>query len=429
MPPRTLHKLTDLAARKAKEPGWYGDGGGLYLRVEAPPKPAPGEKAATIGAKRWVFVFQWQKKRAEMGLGSFADVGLGDARDKRDAARKVVAAGKNPIDERRLEREREAAEAEKKVVTFGEWAEEIAPAIGPKAIKARKAWVAMMQHKVGALAQLAPSEIATEHVLAALKPYWLSRPESGKRMRQRIEVVLDAARAKGMIAPPWENPARLKGHLDKLLAKRSTAVKHRAALPFAEVGKFMGNLRELERTAAKALEFVVLTAVRNVEGRGVRWREIDFKEKLWTVPAERMKGEAGQKREHRVPLSDAAIVLLESVKPPNGAKPGAFIFPCPAAKGGMFSENALQNVVNDMGLKGRATVHGFRSTFRDWAGDMTNFQRETIEAALAHKIEDDTERAYRRSDALLKRRKLMEAWAGYLARPAADNVRQMGKRP
>lgn len=417
MAPRTINRLTDLTIRKAKAAGWYADGGGLYLRVES----------AT--AKKWVFVFQWRKKRAEMGLGALQDVSLGEARDARDAARKLVAAGKNPVEERRREREEQAARAAAETArkTFGEWAEEIAPAVGPKAEKARKAWVNMMQVKVGALAQMVPEDIRTDHVLESLKPYWLSRPESGKRMRQRIERVLDAAKSKGLIAEPWNNPARLRGHLENLLPRRSTAVRHRLALPYAEAPAFMSELREIDRVVARCLEFCVLTAVRNIEVRGARKREIDRKNKLWIIPAARMKGPEELRREHRVPLTPAMERVLDQVWDVTPDDPDAFIFPSPKGKGRMFSENALQDLVEEMGLKGRATVHGFRSCFRDWAGDCTNFQRETIEQALAHKIEDDTERAYRRSDALLKRRKLMEAWSSYLARPAASNVRPMAR--
>lgn len=413
MAARTLNKLTDRAVRNAKAPGWYGDGGGLYLRVDG-------------DARKWVFVFQWFKKRAEMGLGSLADVSLAEARDARDAARKLVKAGKNPIEERKAERERQAAvETQEAAQTFGEWAEEIAPSIGPHAPKARKAWVSMMKEKTGRLAGKTPAEIATEDVLAALKPYWLSRPESGKRMRQRIERVLDAAKAKGLIVDPWQNPARLRGHLENLLPKRSTAVAHRKALPFDDAPAFMAALREETRVAAIALEFTILTGVRNLESRGARFNEIDRAERVWTIPAERMKGVAGMKRPHRVPLSDAALAVIDKVLI-EGLAPDALLFPSPG-NGGMLSENALQNVLNDMGLKGTATVHGFRSTFRDWAGETTNFQRETIEAALAHRLGDDTERAYRRGDALLKRRKLMDAWAGYLAKRLASNVTPLSR--
>jgi integrase len=408
---RTQNRLKDLVVRQTKKPGLHADGGGLYLKVDS-----------RGGTKRWVFVFQWppgskDAKRREMSLGVLADVSLGEARDERDKARRHLAAGRDPVIERERERKAQATEGRQ---TFGEWAEEIAPAIGPKASKARKAWVAMMQEKVGDLAKKAPADITTEDVLKAVGPYWLSRPESGRRMRQRIERVLGAAKAKGLITDPtWQNPARLKDHLDTLLAKQTRKVKHRIALSYAEAPKFMAELRQLDRLAAACLEFVILTAVRNVEGRGTYGRELDLEGKLWVIPAERMKGEEGKKREHRVPLSDAAIAVVRRVWP-NGPPPDGLVFPCPASRTNVYSENALQNVVNDMGYKGRAHVHGFRSTFKDWATECTNFANEVSEAALAHVQGDETERAYRRGDILLKRRKLMEAWAGYLSRPAGN---------
>lgn len=409
MAARVSDKLTELGVKRQTGVGLYSDGKGLYLRIDA------------NGSKRWAYVFHWNGRRSEMGLGSLADVSLPQARDLRDDARKLVKAGKNPIEERRAGKA-QATEA----VTFGEWAEEIAPAIGPKAVKARKAWVAMMKVKVGDLAKLAPAAVKTEDVLKALKPYWVSRPESGKRMRQRIERVLDAAKAKGMIAEPWNNPARLRGHLENLLSKRQTAVKHHAALPFDQTSDFVGLLRQRQGMAAKALEFTILTCVRNGEARLATWGELDLTEKLWTIPAARMKGEAGRKREHRVPLTQATIDVLEAVRLAGKDGKADLVFPH-TVSGKRLSENALQGVVNDMGLKGRATVHGFRSSFRDWAGEVTNFQRETIEAALAHRLGDDTERAYRRGDALLKRRKLMEAWAGFLAKATGGNVRTFGR--
>jgi integrase len=395
-----LNKLTTLAVRSIHQPGWYGDGGGLWLRADAE------------GGKKWVFIFQWRGRRAEMGLGPIRDVDLKEARALREDARRLVRAGQNPIGVRKQDR----AKAAEPNATFGEWAEEIAPAIGPSAEKARKAWVSMMQEKVGALAQMSPAAITTEDVLTALKPYWVSRPESGQRMRQRIERVLDAAKSKGLISDPWQNPARLKGHLENLLERRAKPVAHRLALPFAEGPAFMKALRALDRPAAAALQFTILTAVRGLEARGARWSEIDFKEKVWTIPAGRMKGEQEKRREHRVPLSRAVIAVLKAARADRDPKRTDLVFPCPAADSGMFSENALQDVVNDMGFKGRATVHGFRSTFRDWAGETTDFQRETIEAALAHLVGDQTERAYRRGDALEKRRGLMTAWGEFLVR-------------
>jgi integrase len=425
MPPRTQNKLTDLQVRKAKAAGWYGDGGGLYLRIDS------------AGAKRWIFVFQWQAKRAEMGLGSVAEVGLGEARDARDEAKKVLRSGKNPIEERRLERERTLAAAEVKVLTFAEWATEIAPAIAPRSKKVRKTWLSQMTKHVGRLAAKPPAQVTTDDVLASLKPYWVSRPETADKLRRRIESVLDAAKAKGHIPDPtWQNPARWRGHLDKLLERRARKVKHFAALPYKDAPAFMVRLRQMERMAAAALEFTILTVVRNQEGRAARRGELDREGMVWIIPAERMKGVLEAKREHRVPLNDAMLAVLDRVWPDGWPEdPAALMFPSSmklkrpkdAPNGWIMSENTLQKVVNDLGLKGVATVHGFRSTFKDWATDCTTFANEVSEEALAHLVGDDTERAYRRTDRLAKRRKLMEAWAGYLARGRAsgDNVTEL----
>lgn len=409
MAARTLNRLVDVVIRKETRPGWYADGSGLYLRIDA-----------RTGAKAWVFVFFWLGKRQEMGLGAYPDVGLAEARDLREANRKLVRDGANPIEARRQERAARAAPTLER--TFATWAQEIAPVIAPKAEKARAAWLRMMTEWVGALKDKPVAEIATEDVLAALKPYWRTRPETGRRMRMRMEAVLDAAKAKGLIADPWANPARWKGHLQHLLERHDAEVRHHAALPYADAPAFMGDLRCRDHMSAYALAFTILTASRTSEALRATWAEIDLAAKLWTVPKERMK--AG--REHRVPLPQAAVEVLDKVRHPDGVKPSDWIFPSMFRPGKPLSTAAMERVLEDMGLKGAATVHGFRSTFRDWAGDSTNFANETIEAALAHVLGDATEQAYRRGDALLKRRKLMEAWAGYLERPAG-NVRAFGR--
>jgi integrase len=403
---RTTNRLTDLEVRRAKEPGRYADGGGLYLVIDK------------AGAKRWFYFFTWRGKRVEMGLGPLADRTLAQARDARDEARKLVAAGDNPVEVRKAEKK--AKEAPEPVsATFASWAAEIAPTLAPRATKAHAAWKRMMTEWVGPLKDLAPQDIRTEDVLAALKPYWKSRPESGRRMRMRVEAVLDAARAKGLITGAWENPARWKGHLQHLLPKIDRAVKHHLALPYAMAPAFMQQVAERDTMAAYALRFTILTVGRTSEVVFARWHEVGGD--VWTCPPERMK----MNREHRVPLPAAALEVLERVKPPDGYKPDSWIFPSLFRKGKPLSTAAMERVLEDMGLKGVATVHGFRSTFRDWAGDCTNFDTATIEAALAHLVGDETERAYRRGDALLKRRKLMEAWAGYLARKAGSNVTPM----
>jgi len=404
---RTLNRLTDVAVRKAMSPGWYADGGGLYLRVYPD------------GARRWVFVFTVGGRRREMSLGPLADLTLAEAREEREVRRKQVRAGKDPISERRSERAVQAQDAS--AATFEAWAREIAPVVAPSAAKAHSAWVRMMTEWTGPLRARQVHQITTEDVLAALKPYWKSRPETGRRMRMRIEAVLDAAKAKGLIADPWQNPARWKGHLQHLLEKRSTAVRHHKALPYAEAPEFLQRLARRDTMAAHALRFTILTVARTSEVIFAKWSEIDGD--VWTVPAVRMK----MKRVHRVPLSAEALAVLATVTPPNGVRRDGWIFPSLHRRGRPLSTAAMERVLDDLGLQGVATVHGFRSTFRDWAGDATNFDRSTVEAALAHLVGDETERAYRRGDALLKRRKLMEAWAGYLARAAGSNVRPMSR--
>lgn len=399
---RAAERLTHLEVKNIKEPGYHADGKGLYLVVDK-----------TL-AKRWAFIFQFDGKRKEMGLGSTETLGVKEARELVVEHRKAVEAGRNPIEERKIAKALEAAPAHE-VVTFGVWATEISPVIGPKAVKAQKAWLGSVTTKMPKLQNMAPAAIETSHVLEALKPYWTSRQETGSRMRARLENILDAAKAKGMITDPaWQNPARWKGHLQHLLSKQTNPVKHHAALPYERFPAFMTDLRALEdRMAAQALEFTVLTVARTKETLGATWREIDWKEKVWTVPAARMKGV--NPREHRVPLTPAALAVLEKVKPINPAKLTDLIFNSPRFPGRKMSENTMQKVLNDMDLAGIATVHGFRSTFKDWAEDCTNFANGVIEAALSHLVGDETERAYRRGDALLKRRKLMEAWEGYAA--------------
>ena len=260
--------------------------------------------------------------------------------------------------------------------------------------------------------------IGSENVLAVLKPIWISKPETASRVRGRIEKVLDAAKAKGFRS--GENPARWRGNLDHLLPRRSNLARgHHAAMPYEDVAAFVGELRKREAPSALALELCILTAARTGEVLGMRWSEIDFDKKIWTVPASRMK--AG--REHRVPLSPRAFAILRQLEK---LKASDFVFPgqkskCP------FSGRDLHMVLRKSGVKS-ATVHGFRSSFRDWAGNVSSFPRELAETALAHVIGDKAEQAYRRSDALEKRRKLMDAWAAYCEPKTAANVVSMRRQ-
>lgn len=415
---RAKNKLTDRGVKAAKDPGWYGDGEGLYLRVLA-------------DGKRWVYVFRWGGKRAEMGMGSYPDVSLSEAREGlygRDWARDRLKENRNPVEVRRAEREaaEKAAEPKADAVTFRTWATEVAPAIGPKSEKAAKKWLKSITDDAGTLAEMAPAEIQTEHVLAALKPYWTSRPDTGSRMRQRIARVLDAARARGHIAQPqWSNPAAWRGHLENLLRAPPVTVQHHKAVPYAELPAFMADLRQRDSMAALALQWTILTAARTSMTIFAAPGEVDKAGRLWTVPAARMKGKESERREHRTPLTDAAVEILE--KATSVAVQAPFLFPSTFRPGRPLSTAAMERIMDDMGWKGRATVHGMRSAFSDWAHDCTNFSHETIEAALAHVQGDEVSRAYRRGDALEKRRRLMEAWAGYLLRPAGSNVRTLGR--
>jgi integrase len=370
--------------------GRHSDGDGLYLVADAG------------GAKRWVFLFRWQGRLREMGLGGLSKVSLAAARAKAEEARALLGQGLNPIDARK------AAVA---IPTFGESADAYVESQSPRwrNAKHRAQWSATLKDHAGPLRNKRVNEVTTEHVVAVLKPIWAKTPETASRLRGRIERVLDAARVKGHRA--GENPARWRGHLDHILPARTRLSRgHHAALPYPDLPSFMDDLRGRESVSARALEFVILTAARSGEVLGARWGEIDLKAAVWTVPAERMK--AG--KEHRVPLTAEALVVLTAVAPlRDGEGPDVLVFP------GARRERPLSVMAMSMQLRrmGRSTitVHGFRSTFRDWAGECTGFPREVAEAALAHTVGDMTERAYRRGDALEKRRKLMEAWARYCA--------------
>lgn len=417
---RAINRLSSRFVQTVKTPGRYADGMGLYLKVDPPPKKVDSPpKPDAVGAKRWVFMFTWEGGRREMGLGSagVGGTGVGDARDLAEAARGLLKAGLNPIEERRKPPP-VVAEAR----TFGEVAEGLVGDLAGswKSAKHEKQWSASLKTHAAVIWKTPVADVDTEAVLLALRPIWSRIPETASRVRGRIEHVLDAARVQGEISGPWENPARWKGHLARLLGKRQTLSRgHHAALPFADIPAFMADLRARDAMSAVALEFTILTVARTGETIGATLGEIDRKAGLWSIGGERMK--AG--RPHRVPLSPRALELVASVWP-DTVDPAAPLFPGP--KGKRLSNMAMDMLLRRMG-RDAITVHGFRSCFRDWAGESTNFPRDVVEAALAHVVGDQTERAYRRGDALLKRRRLMEAWAGYCARPVGGNVRQLGR--
>jgi integrase len=384
-----------LTARKVAtaKAGKYSDGGNLYLIV------------SETGARKWVLRFTWRGRPKEMGLGTPAMVPLADARENAATARRKIAQGLNPIDERK----RTGG-----VPTFGEVADEVREALsaGFRNEKHKAQWRSTLETYAAPLRAKPVDTVATDDVLAVLKPIWTTKAETASRVRGRIEKVLDAAKAKGF--REGENPARWRGHLDHLLPKPSKLSRgHHAAMPYDEVAGFVADLRGREALAALALELCILTAARSGEVLGMRWDEIDFEKKVWTVPAHRMK--AG--REHRVPLSQRATDILARL---GEGRSGDFVFP------GQRSEKPLSNMAMEMMLRRmkieNATTHGFRSSFRDWAGNETGYPRELIETALAHVIGDKAEQAYRRSDALEKRRQLMEAWASYCTTDPAQKV-------
>jgi integrase len=347
----------------------------------------------------------WKRngKRREMGLGSILSVTLARARELAFEKRQLVADGKDPIEVR------EAATSK----TFGEVADELVASKSPgwRNEKHRAQWAMTLREYCSAMRSKHVAQISVDDVLGVLKPLWQAKPETGSRLRGRMERVLDYAKARGWRS--GENPARWRGHLDAILPPRQKLTRgHHAAMPFAEVPAFMAKLRAKEGAATALLEFIVLTASRAGEARGASWDEVDLDAKVWTVPANRMKGA----RVHRVPLTDRVVAILAEMA--KLKRDDGLVFP--GAKLG----KPLSNMAPDMLLRRMnldVTTHGFRSSFRDWAGEETQYPREVAEAALAHRVGDETERAYRRGDALAKRRALMEAWSIYCGSGASES--------
>lgn len=389
---RTLNKLSATQAAKLKSPGRHSDGGGLYLFID------------DSGRRRWIFMYARGGKRTELGLGGRRDLSLAHARTEAAALRAMLAAGGDPKAERAKD---------DRVPTFGESADAYVEAMTPSWRNAKHAaqWAMTLTKYAEPMRGKPVDEIVTQDVLDVLQPLWKRTPETAERLRGRIENVLDAAKAKGHRS--GENPARWRGHLDQLLPKRQRLSRgHHTALAYEALPMFMADLRSRDAVAACALEFVILTAARSGEVLGAQWEEIDLGKKIWTIPPARMK--AG--REHRVPLSPRAIEIVEAMQA-RGSQP--YLFP------GSKPETPLSTMAMAMLLrrmKADITVHGFRSTFRDWASETTGFPHEVCEMALAHTIANKAEAAYRRGDLFDKRRKLMEAWAGYCASPKEGKV-------
>ncbi len=388
---RKARDLSALEVGRLRVPGHHAVGGvaGLYLYVNG------------TGARCWVLRVMVGSKRRHMGLGGFPDVPLAAAREKARNARSEISSGIDPIAQRDARasqlRARQATEK-----TFRQAAQAYVESHGDvwKNPKHRAQWGSTLEtYAYPVMGELLVRDVTQEHVLSVLEPIWKLKNETASRLRGRIEAVLDWATVRKYRS--GENPARWKGHLDKLLAapNKVQRVVHYRALPIDMMAGFMADLRQREGTAARALEFAILCASRSGEVRGARWNEVDLEARVWTIPADRMK--AG--REHRVPLSESAIRIIRSQ--PNLVS-SDLVFAAP--RGGQLSDMTLSAVLRRMNVD--AVPHGFRSTFRDWISERTNFPRDLAEQALAHALESKVEAAYRRGDALEKRRELMEAW-------------------
>jgi integrase len=399
--PRQINKLSARSVKTITKIGRHADGAGLYLIVDGG------------GAKRWVFLYRDRRtqKLREMGLGGLATVTLANAREKAAEARAHLAARRDPIVVRRSSQTEIETEQ-----TFGAIADALIASMEPswKNPKHRAQWRMTLRVYCRPLRHLPVDQITTEDVLGVLQPIWLTVPETASRVRGRIERVIDAARARGL--RKTENPARWRGHLANLLPPRARLKRgHHAAMPFDQVPSFISDLRGRAGIAPLALEFLVLTATRTGEVIGAIWPEIDLEKELWTIPAERMKA----KRGHVVPLSARCVEILREARK-LGVR--SYVFPGQDMQAPL-SSMAFAAVLRRMDVT-NATPHGFRSSFRDWCGELTSFPREVAEAALAHSIPDRTEAAYRRGSAIEKRRQMMEEWAAFCV-PKGTNVVQL----
>jgi len=388
---KQLHKLSARAVATLSKPGRHSDGGGLYLNLTG------------SGARSWVFMWKVAGRRREIGLGSLRDVTLAKARDRAAEARRLLADGLDPL----------AARTKPRTMTFGEAADALVESMSPswRNEKHRAQWRMTLTAYCSPIRTLPVADLTTEDVLQVLRPIWLTKSETASRLRGRIERVFDFAKARGMRS--GENPARWRGHLDAVLPRRQKLTRgHHKAMPFDEVPQFIDRLHGMEGVAPRALEFLILTAGRTGEVLGAKWDEIDLANRIWTVPATRMK--AG--REHRVPLTSRALAILADL---HVLRTSEYVFPG-LKRGRPLSNMALEAVLRRVNVE--ATVHGFRSAFRDWAGERTHFPRELAEAALAHLVGDAVERAYRRGDALEKRRQLMSVWTDFIGRSPEERV-------
>jgi integrase len=389
---RKTNKLTTLSVKRMSKPGLYGDGDGLYLQV------------AAGGTKAWILRYMRAGRARKMGLGPFPILSLVEARQKAFEGRRSLLQGIDPIDARNAARVEAVARAAK-ALTFTECGKAYIAAhqSGWRNEKHREQWSSTLGRYVfPVIGVLSVAAVDTALVLKVLEPIWNSKPETASRLRGRIEAILDWAKARGY--RDGENPARWRGHLDKLLPAKGkiSTVQHHKAIPYRELPSFMARLRSRAEISAQALEFTILTAARTGETLGALPHEFDLDRRIWTIPAERMKAS----KEHRVPLCDRAIEIISLQR--HNYK---FVFP------GVKLDASLSNMAMLEMLRGMVgigfTVHGFRSAFMDWAHEVTSYPKEMMDIALAHTVSDKVEAAYRRGDMFDKRRQLMTDWQRY----------------
>jgi integrase len=402
----TVKGANKNTSRKVGEPctAFHAVGGvpGLLLQV------------TPSGAKSWILRVKVGNVRRDMGLGGYPAVTLEAARDRAREARDLISRGIDPVAQKRANKAALLA-SQAKSLTFDQAADKV-HAIKSKEFKNAKhgdQWINTIRTYASPhIGKLQVSDIELPHILKVLEPIWESKTETATRLRQRIEATLAWARVHGY--RKGENPARWKGHLDAILSKPSKIknVEHHKALPYEDMGEFMKKLRAADGLGARAVEFTILTATRSAEVRGAKWSEIDFNKAVWIIPAGRMKAS----KEHHVPLSPQAIELLKGLPRMEGSD---YIFTSKRAAG--LSENTLMETMRRLG-RGDLTVHGFRSTFRDWAAERTNYPREVCEHALAHRLKDKAEAAYQRKDMFPKRVHLMNDWAKYCDSPTAKGA-------
>ncbi|MBZ0163277.1 MAG: tyrosine-type recombinase/integrase [Notoacmeibacter sp.] len=396
------HKLSESNLKRLDKPGIYSDGDGLFIRVRKG------------GSRQWFFIYKRDGKRNEIGLGGCgqgtAPVSLGLAREKAESIRQKLARDIDPRGDERPAR----------VITFKHCMDGLLKAKTDdwSNAKHKAQWEMTLREYAAPLHPLPIAEIVMGDVKECLLPHWQERPETADRLRSRIQAVIDYGIAHGWRTT--DNPARWKGLLDKVMPKRQKLTRgHHAALAYADAPKMMARLQESTGTAARAVEFLCLTAARSGEVRGATFSEIDLEAHTWTVPAERMKAS----REHVVPLTDRAVAIVKAMQQ---RATGELVFGGDVSKR-PISDTAMVKALRLASPDKSATLHGLRSTFRDWAGDCTDFPRELAEAALAHAVGDAVERAYRRGDALEKRRMLMQAWSQYLAQERGQVVKRNAK--